>query len=255
MQLLVSVTGPVEARAALQGGADVIDAKDPRRGALGPVPLPRLEAIRAAVAGAQPLSAALGDAASETVLAQTVAAAAAVGLAFVKVGFAGVTSAARARRLAVAAQRKAAGVGGTRLVLVAYADWSHVESLAPAQVVALAAGQELPHLAVGVAGADRIYPLRAKLDRQRPGERLDGCEGCRDHGTVGWWPDDRSAGHKGDGPAGPDARRRETGAGPATEELAVHVRARAGQVLLQERARTSGRGGHEQVIELAHVAE
>src|SRR5437660_1587880 len=51
MQLLISVAGPAEARAALRGGADVIDAKDPRRGALGPVSLQRLAAIRAAVAG------------------------------------------------------------------------------------------------------------------------------------------------------------------------------------------------------------
>ena len=106
MHLLISVAGPAEARAALRGGADVIDAKDPRRGALGPVPLHRLAAIRAAVAGARPLSAALGDAASEEALAGAVAAAVAVGVAFVKVGFAGVTSEARARRLAVAAQQR-----------------------------------------------------------------------------------------------------------------------------------------------------
>src|SRR5207249_1208836 len=37
MQLLISVAGPAEAHAALRGGADVIDAKDPRHGALGPV--------------------------------------------------------------------------------------------------------------------------------------------------------------------------------------------------------------------------
>src|SRR5256886_17539314 len=65
MQLLISVAGPAEARAALSGGADVIDAKDPRRGALGPVPLHRLAAIRAAVAGARPPSAAAGGAARE----------------------------------------------------------------------------------------------------------------------------------------------------------------------------------------------
>src|SRR5205809_494597 len=68
MHLLISVAGPAEARAALRGGADVIDAKDPRRGALGPVPLHRLAAIRAAVAGARPLSAALGDAAAGVLL-------------------------------------------------------------------------------------------------------------------------------------------------------------------------------------------
>jgi len=137
MQLLISVAGPADARAALLGGADVIDAKDPRHGALGPVPLHRLAAIRATVAGARPLSAALGDAAREDALAGAVAAAATLGVVFVKVGFAGVTSEVRARRLAVAARQRAEGE--TRLVLVAYADWRHAESLAPARLVSIAA--------------------------------------------------------------------------------------------------------------------
>src|SRR2546425_158390 len=79
-----------------------------------------------------------GDAASEEALAEAVAAAASLGVAFVKVGFAGVTSEARARRLAVAAQRAATDLG-TRLVLVAYADWRRAASLAPASVLAAAA--------------------------------------------------------------------------------------------------------------------
>src|SRR5207249_701962 len=62
MRLLVSVRGPVEARAALAGGADVIDAKDPARGALGAVSAERLAAIRRTVGAARPVSAALGDA-------------------------------------------------------------------------------------------------------------------------------------------------------------------------------------------------
>src|SRR5436309_1656421 len=60
MQLLISVAGPAEARAALRGGADVIDAKDPRRGALGPVPPHRLAAPRAGGAGAPPVRGPLG---------------------------------------------------------------------------------------------------------------------------------------------------------------------------------------------------
>ena len=152
MHLLISVAGPAEARAALRGGADVIDAKDPRRGALGPVPPHRLAAIRAAVAGARPISAALGDAASEDALARAVAQAVSVGVTFVKVGFAGVTSEPRARRLALAAQPRAGTDVGARLVLVAYADWRRAESLAPARVVAVAA-------AVGAAGVllDTVY--------------------------------------------------------------------------------------------------
>ena len=37
MRLLVSVMDASEALAALEGGADLIDAKDPLAGALGPV--------------------------------------------------------------------------------------------------------------------------------------------------------------------------------------------------------------------------
>src|SRR5439155_22965 len=132
MQLLISVAGPAEARAALRGGADVIDAKDPRRGALGPVSPQRLAAIRAAVAGARPLSAAVGDATSEQAVAGAVAAAHSVGVAFVKLGLAGVTSEARADRLAVAARRAVETAVVTRLVLVAYADWRSAASLRPA---------------------------------------------------------------------------------------------------------------------------
>src|SRR5437660_622021 len=65
MHLLVSVAGPTEARAALRGGADVIDAKDPRRGALGPVPRRRLAAHAAGLFAA--LAGGLSDADFPTV--------------------------------------------------------------------------------------------------------------------------------------------------------------------------------------------
>src|SRR5256885_796921 len=54
MRLLVSVADPSEARAALEGGADVIDAKQPRRGALAPVRPDVLAAIRQVVGAARP---------------------------------------------------------------------------------------------------------------------------------------------------------------------------------------------------------
>src|SRR2546428_13882142 len=62
MQLLVSVADASEGRAALLGGADVIDAKDPREGALGAVRPEVLGELRAAVGAGRPLSAALGGA-------------------------------------------------------------------------------------------------------------------------------------------------------------------------------------------------
>src|SRR3989441_13176046 len=60
MQLLVSVADASEAHAALLGGADVIDAKDPRQGALGAVRQVVLGAICTAVAAGRALGAAPG---------------------------------------------------------------------------------------------------------------------------------------------------------------------------------------------------
>lgn len=64
MRLLVSVRSPHEVAASLEGGADIIDAKEPERGALGPVAPDVLEAIDNRVPLEVPLSVALGDAVS-----------------------------------------------------------------------------------------------------------------------------------------------------------------------------------------------
>lgn len=61
MRLLVSVRSPDEVAAALGGGADIIDAKDPARGVLGPVAGDVLQAIDRRVPDRFPLSIALGD--------------------------------------------------------------------------------------------------------------------------------------------------------------------------------------------------
>ncbi len=61
MRLLVSVRDAREASAALAGGADIIDAKEPGDGPLAPVAPHVLQAICAAVPLSSPLSVALGD--------------------------------------------------------------------------------------------------------------------------------------------------------------------------------------------------
>jgi uncharacterized protein (UPF0264 family) len=59
--LLASVRSSAEAKVAVLGGADIIDAKEPRRGALGSVAPHVLTAIVRAVGGQQPVSATIGD--------------------------------------------------------------------------------------------------------------------------------------------------------------------------------------------------
>jgi hypothetical protein len=137
MQLLVSIAGPREARAALAGGADIIDAKDPRTGALGAVRPQVLRAVRSVVGAGRPVSAALGDGGPDALVERRARTAGGIGATFVKVGFWGVDAGARAERRAAAARHGAGEL--TRVVLVAYADWRRADSLEPAALVAVAA--------------------------------------------------------------------------------------------------------------------
>jgi len=141
MRLLVSVTCAAEASAALAGGADVIDAKDPLAGALGAVSVEVLHEIYAAVARQRPLTAALGDAGDEAAIERAARTCVAAGAALVKVGFAGIASAGRVATLTTAAVRGAKAVtnGNGGVVAVAYADADRAASLAPADLVEIAA--------------------------------------------------------------------------------------------------------------------
>src|SRR3989442_5255876 len=112
MRLLVSVSSAAEASAALAGGADVIDAKEPLAGALGAVSMEVLREIHAAVAGARIVTAALGDAADEAAIERAAREFVAAGAVLVKVGFAGIASAGRVAALTAAASHGAQCRGG-----------------------------------------------------------------------------------------------------------------------------------------------
>ena len=131
MQLLVSVANAEEAAAALAGGADIIDAKDPAAGPLGAVAIDVLRQIDAATGQARLLTAALGDAVDEDGTERSARAAALAGAKLVKVGFAGTRAPARVTALLRAAIRGATAAGDHRcgVVAVAYADADLVASL------------------------------------------------------------------------------------------------------------------------------
>lgn len=88
-RLLVSVRSAEEALAALVGGADIIDVKEPLHGSLGAATPATLAAVVRAVAGARPVSAALGELAPRTGEPGPLALSALPpGLAFAKMGLA-----------------------------------------------------------------------------------------------------------------------------------------------------------------------
>src|SRR3954452_12008747 len=86
-RMLASVTGPDEAALVLAGGADIIDLKDPARGALGAVDPRTVRDTVAAVAGRCPVSAITGDVVMElTVVRAAAEAMAETGVEYIKQG-------------------------------------------------------------------------------------------------------------------------------------------------------------------------
>ena len=133
---LASVTSADEAVAALNSGADLIDAKDPATGALGALPRETLRAIIAAVAGRRPVSATIGDLPADAELMCAAAeATASTGVDIVKAGFFGDGD----PRAALAALGQA-NLKGARLVAVLMADRNPDFSLLPALATAGFAG-------------------------------------------------------------------------------------------------------------------
>jgi len=161
MRLLVSVAHAADAAAALAGGADLIDAKDPAGGALAPLTPDMFGAIVAAVAGARPVTAALGNAMDEDTVERAAREFGQAGARFVKIGFAGIASGDRVGVLAKAAVRgaRAGSSGRCGVVAVAFADADRAVGLAPFALVAEAAR----------AGAEGL--LLDTADKSGPGLR------------------------------------------------------------------------------------
>jgi uncharacterized protein (UPF0264 family) len=126
LRLLVSVRSAAEVPAALDGGADIIDAKEPSRGSLGAVSPDVLAEIVKRVPPEYPLSIALGDLSGEGQVQPTLSALelrAGSGPLYLKLGFAGVSSpTAIARMLQVAVRIGSRRRGMPEIIAVAYAD-------------------------------------------------------------------------------------------------------------------------------------
>ena len=146
MRLLVSVRAGDEVAAALAGGADIIDAKEPARGSLGPVSPEVLLAIAARVPEPVPLSVALGDFTEPDAVRLAVAGARVPvrrAPTYLKLGFAGERSEAAVTSLVAAAiDAASATVVRPIVVPVAYADHENAGSASPEDVLraAMAAG-------------------------------------------------------------------------------------------------------------------
>src|SRR5579871_4380900 len=131
-KLLVSVQSEREVPEAVEGGADIVDAKDPRRGTLGAVATRIIpEIVRRA--GIRPVSVAIGEMVvgeSPTQFESLVSAVAASGVSYVKIGIMpGVSPVEQAR--ALTAVHRSAG-NRVRTIVAVYAEYldvMHLENL------------------------------------------------------------------------------------------------------------------------------
>jgi FolB domain-containing protein len=125
-RMLASVTGPEEADIALAGGADIIDLKDPARGALGAVTPDVIRATVKRLGKRRPVSAVAGDLPMQPdLLTATVREIAATGVDYVKLGiFPGGDAPGCIEALAGIA-------AGVKLVAVLFADASPDLALLP----------------------------------------------------------------------------------------------------------------------------
>jgi (5-formylfuran-3-yl)methyl phosphate synthase len=117
-RFLASIASVEELPAALDGGADLIDVKDPSSGALGAADLATIRAIVTEVAGRKPVSATLGDLPMQPEpLVSAARRTAGAGVDFVKAGIF-----ANGDAEACIAALGAVAVEGARLVAVLFAD-------------------------------------------------------------------------------------------------------------------------------------
>lgn len=131
--LLVSVRNAEEALAALAGGADLIDVKEPQRGALGAADPSEWRAVQQAIAGQAPLSVALGELHADPVaeLAEQTA-----GFHYAKIGLAACAGQRHWQSLWQQAWERLPSE--VMPVAVAYADWQQAHAPRPDQVLAAA---------------------------------------------------------------------------------------------------------------------
>ena len=129
--LLVSVRDSLEALDALAAGADLIDLKEPRNGALGPVSLDVMAHTVRMVNGRRPLSAALGELLDQGTTRTVASLPTGIGLA--KLGLAGCGS--HEGWPALLAEALARLPEQTSGVAVVYADWRQAAAPPPAEVI------------------------------------------------------------------------------------------------------------------------
>ncbi len=135
-KLLVSVWWPEEVRDALEGGADIIDIKNPKRGSLGAPSLRVVSEISRNYGGVVELSAAVGDITCCPEMAALAAyTLSKLGMNYVKVGLQ-----VNDEKLGLEIVKEVSETVGSlsKVIIVGYADYIRIKTLSPMKIIDLA---------------------------------------------------------------------------------------------------------------------
>ena len=171
MRLLVSPMNLVEAQAALDGGADIIDVKNPKEGSLGANFPWIIRAVADLARGRAPLSATIGDLNYKPGTASLAALGAAFsGADYVKAGLLGVKSADQAEEMMTAIVRAVKDYdSGKRVVASGYSDFARAGSLSPLLLPAAAAhsGADVVMVDTAVKDGRPTFDFMSERDLQQ----------------------------------------------------------------------------------------
>ena len=128
-RLLITVCKPVEVEAAIEGGADIIDVKDPRYGSLGPPDYATLCEVVKAVGNRREVSMALGDIKEPTpLLSHAAYVASSMEVLYLKIGL----ETADLQKIKEIYECVLSGItGDEKVILVGYADYTRIGSINP----------------------------------------------------------------------------------------------------------------------------
>ncbi len=141
MRLLVSPMNIAEAQEALQGGADILDVKNPREGSLGANFPWAIRAVADMARGRVPVSATIGDLEFKPGTASLAALGAAVaGAEYIKAGLLGVKTQAQAVEMLAGIVRAVKDFDPQKKVVASgYSDYARAGSISPMLLPAAAA--------------------------------------------------------------------------------------------------------------------
>jgi uncharacterized protein (UPF0264 family) len=150
MKLLVSPTSIEEAKAAVEGGAGIIDVKNPKEGSLGANFPWTVEGIKEILPDGVELSATIGDLEYKPGTASLAAfGLSKLGVDYVKAGLFGIKDAEQAGDMAKNLKKAS---GGSKLVLAGYADYGDIGSISPLLLPEIASSAGASGVMIDTAG-------------------------------------------------------------------------------------------------------